>query len=442
MVAVAASLAGASPAFAERAMPADAFTRTVGVNTHVMFHNTPYKDLGATIEALQWLGVRHVRDGVEAPAPPRGTWYRGEQVRRYNAMARAGMRLTLIAGGPDREGDTLAARLGVVRRLSGVVAVEAPNEWDLNGGSDWATTLPRHQRDLYAGVKADAVLRRRGVRVYGPSFGRLENAAAVGDLSDAMDVGNLHAYSGGRMPEDAEPGRAPGEGLPERLRLARELSGSKPMVLTEVGFHNADRQPGRMPPSPEEVAAIYTVRMVLEHARLGIARTYIYELYDAFRDPLKVTAESNFGLFTHGGDPKPAATALRRLLRLTRDTKRSPRNAQLDVRVEGGGDQLRTLLIARSGGRYALALWRAKPIWDPDRKQDIPVAEETARVTLPTSFATVRARRPAELDDPAERWSDTSTIGVGVGAAPVVLELTPGKGGAGRPPMRLPRPFF
>lgn len=429
--AIACLLAGviASPAGAARALPADRFTNTVGVNTHMMFHDTPYKDLDATLAALQWLGVRQVRDGVSAPPAPRGTWYRREQQRRFVALSRAGVRLDLIVGGPDQDGDTLDARIGLIRGIPGVSSVEGPNEWDRNGGDGWAASLPDLQRRLDAAVDADPVLQVRGVQVVGPSFGTLENAAQVGDLSDAFDLGNLHSYSGGRQPEQAEVQGA--QALPDRLRLIRGLNGSRPTVITETGFHNADRS-NRMPATPEDVAAIYTLRTVLENARLGVRRTYLYELFDSYRDPIDVNAEAQFGLFDHDRQPKPAASALRALLRATRDGGSSPAGRTLPVKAKGA-DDLRVLVLAKSRGRFAVAIWRAVPLYDPDLRQELEVAEQQVTVALGRRFGTVRARRPAELDDPQERWADTDTVQLGVGGAPVVLELTPGPGGSGLP---------
>ncbi|MBJ7329120.1 MAG: hypothetical protein JHC95_04425 [Solirubrobacteraceae bacterium] len=420
---IAAGLTVGSASAAPLVRPADRFADTVGVNTHVMHHDTAYKDLDRTIQALQWLGVRHVRDGISAPAPPRGAWYRADQRRRFAALGKAGIRLNLITGGADVDGDTQRERLRLVRQLPWVTAVEGPNEWDINGGDDWAQTLPALQRSLYADTHDDPVLELRGVRVVGPSFGRLENGAVVGDLSDAMDVANLHAYTGGRQPEEAE---APGLlDLGESVRGARTVGARKPLMMTETGYHSAFGQPGRMPPTPDNVTAAYLTRMLLEHARVGLARTYLYELFDAFKDPLNISAEAHFGLFTLDYQPKPAASAIRSMLRIVRDARRSPTAAKLPVKLSGGDDSLRSLVLAKSRGNYVLALWRAVPLWDPSLRQEIPVPDEVIGVDLPRRFGTVRLRRPTGMDDPLEIWSDTDHIEVPVGGAPVLVQISP-----------------
>lgn len=407
------------------AMPADRFVDGVGVNVHVMYLDTTYERHDRTIGALRWLGVRHLRDGVRAPVPSSTAWWRAEQRKRFLALHHAGRRLTLIVGGPaDDSLGSLTDRLRVVRGLRGVVAVEGPNEWDLSGDRDWERSLPAMQRALYAAVKRDPVLRRRGVRVLGPSLGREGNYERLGDLSDAMDLGNIHAYTGARQPEAAE---VPGTFILAEggLDLVRRTTGRRPLVVTETGYHDAFAQVGRQPPTAHRPAAAYLLRTLLQNASLGIRRTFIYELLDQRRDPAGLDQEAGFGLFDHEFEPKPSARALRNLLRLLRDPGRSPAGAKLDVTIDGGDDALRSLLLAKSGGRFALVLWRAVPLWDPRRRSETLVATQPLTVRLARRFAVARAYRPVERATPTQVATNTSRVHVPVGGEPVVVELQP-----------------
>jgi hypothetical protein len=426
---VAAVMAAALPAGTAHAdmsaMPANAFVDGVGVNVHVMYLDTAYSQHERTIRALRWLGVRHVRDGVRSPVPGKTAWWRAEQRKRFLALNRTGRRLTLIAGGPATESlGSLTDRLRVVRGLRGVVAVEGPNEWDLSGDRDWARSLPEMQRALYAAVKRDPVLRRRGVRVLGPSLGREGNYAKLGDLSDTMDVGNIHAYTGARQPESAE---VPGAFILAEggLDLVRQTTGRRPLVVTETGYHDAFAQFGRQPPTAQRPAAAYQLRTLLQNASLGIRRTFVYELLDQRRDPAGLDQEANFGLFDHEFQPKPSARALRNLLRLLRDPGRSPADAKLDVTIEGDDDAVRSLLFAKSRGGYMLVLWRAVPLWDPWRRSETVVATQPLTVRLPRRFAVARAYRPVERATPTQVETNTARVDVPVGGDPVVIELQP-----------------
>lgn len=424
VAAVAATLSAGTARAETTAVPADRFVDGVGVNVHVMYLDTTYEDHPRTIRALRWLGVRHVRDAVRWPLPSSTAWWRAEQRKRLLALHDAGMRLTLIAGGPaDESLGSLTDRLRVVRGLRGVVAVEGPNEWDLSGDRDWARSLPAMQRALYAAVRRDPVLRRRGVRVLGPSLGREGNYAQLGDLSDAMDVGNIHAYTGARQPESAE---LPGAFILAEggLDLVRQTTGDRPLVVTETGYHDAFAQLGRQPPTAPAPAAAYQLRTLLQNTALGIRRTFVYELLDQRRDPAGLDQEANFGLFDHEFRPKPSAHALRNLVRLLRDTRRSPTAAKLDVTIEGGQD-VRSLLLAKSRGRYMLVLWRAVPLWDPWRRSETLVATQPLTVRLPRRFAVARAYRPVERAGPTQVATNTARVDVPVGGDPVVVELQP-----------------
>lgn len=437
---IGAALSAGTAGAATTAMPADGFADTVGVNVHVMYLDTAYQDHARTIGALRWLGVRHVRDQVRRPVPSNTAWWRAEQRKRFAALHRAGMRMTLIAGGPaDSSQGSLSDRLGVIRGLRGVVAVEGPNEWDLNGGDRWAQDLPAMQRALYAATKRDRVLRGRRVQVVGPSLGREGNYAVLGDLSAAMDLGNVHAYTGGRQPEEQElPGAfvlADGG-----LDVVRQTTGRRPLLVTETGYHDAFAQFGRQPPTGQGPAATYMVRTLLQHAALGVRRTFVYELLDQHADPAGLNQEANFGLFDHEFAPKPAATAVRNLLRLLRDRGDSPNGARLDVTLRGGDDTLRSLVLAKSGGAFAVALWRAVPVWDPWARTDLLVAPQTVTVELPRSFAVARAYRPVDGVTPVHVVTNTDRLDVPVGGGPVIVELSP-TASAPTKTRGAPRPF-
>ncbi len=424
--AIAAGMAtGGGTAAAAPAGPADACTDSVGVNVHVMYLDTAYENHGRTVGALRWLGVRHVRDQVRRPVPSSTAWWRAEQRRRLVALHRAGMRMTLIAGGPtDDSLGSLSDRLGIIRGLRGVVAVEGPNEWDLNGGANWVANLTAMQQALYAATKRDPVLSRRRVRVLGPSLGREGNYEALGDLSRAMDIGNIHAYTGARMPEEQElPGAfvlADGG-----LDLVRTTTGRRPLWVTETGYHDAFAQFGRQPPTAQSAAATYTARTLLQHAALGLQRTFIYELLDQHPDPAGLNQEANFGLFDHQFAPKPSAHAVRNLLRLMRDRGTSPTGAELDVTLSGADEGLRSLVLAKSDGRFVVALWRAVPVWEPWSRTELLVAPQTVGVEADQTFAVARAYRPVDGVSPVHVRTNTNRIDVPVGGGPVLVEFSP-----------------
>jgi len=52
------------PVQAQNAGSADKFVDSVGINVHLNYLDTPYANFPQVLQALQLLGVRHVRDGL------------------------------------------------------------------------------------------------------------------------------------------------------------------------------------------------------------------------------------------------------------------------------------------------------------------------------------------------------------------------------------------
>src|SRR5690242_14231963 len=102
--------------------PADAFSNSVGVNTHILNAQSPYGDWSRVLGALAVLGVRHVRDGVYGN--PSSTWLDGYFQSRVEQAAAQGIRFDFIMGVPGWDGGTVDQLASV---LSGPVrgAVEA-----------------------------------------------------------------------------------------------------------------------------------------------------------------------------------------------------------------------------------------------------------------------------------------------------------------------------
>ena len=72
-------------------------------------------------------------------------------------------------------------------------------------------------------------------------------------------------------------------------------------------------------PVPEDVAGVYTPRVLLDHYLRGEKRVYTYELVDEFDDPGLTDPEAHFGLLHRDFTPKPAFSAMKNLLGLLND---------------------------------------------------------------------------------------------------------------------------
>jgi hypothetical protein len=384
---------------ARPAVQAAAFRDTVGVNTHLYWMGSAYDDFPRVRQRILDLGVRHIRDG----ACPTCAWYEP----RVLDLGRAGVRTTLLLVDQRKP---VAPDLALARRLRpALAALEGANEPDQSGDPSWVANTRAHQRDLHAQAGADPAL--SGLPVLGPSLVHRASYAALGDLRGALDQGNIHPYAGGDVP---------GARIAEEGALARAVSGDRPAVVTEAGYHTALRTTSGHLPASEQAVAAYLPRMYLEHFRRGVPRTFAYQLADHApaddgRDP-----ELHFGLLRHDLSPKPAYTALRDLLRALGDGGAA---GSLRFRLDGP-DDLRHVLLRQADGDLALALWRDVSVWDRTARREREVAPADVAVTLGERVASARVTRPGAGGAGAATYDQPRSLALPIGAMPVVVELS------------------
>ena len=59
-----------------QAISASTLTNSIGVNTHIDFHNYGYQNLSTTAAAINYLGLKNLRDSANNPNDlgPTGSW--------------------------------------------------------------------------------------------------------------------------------------------------------------------------------------------------------------------------------------------------------------------------------------------------------------------------------------------------------------------------------
>ncbi|HEY1595646.1 MAG TPA: hypothetical protein VGF74_09645 [Thermoleophilaceae bacterium] len=381
---------------------ASAFTDSVGVNVHMSYFSTPYNDWQQVIAKLQELGVHHVRDAACVGCTA--------QRQRLLALAAGGIGVDFMMGSP---GGTTGSLPDLVSMIAGpmrsaVDAVEGPNEFDQSGDASWAADLRSYQQQLYSLMKSTPGV--AGVPVIGPSLVKASSFAALGDLSSAMDWGNIHPYAGGQLPA---------VNLSFNTGSEAAVAASERAVATEAGYHNALSATSGQPPVSEAAAGDYTPRLVLDMFQAGVPRTYIYELLDEKPDPGQTNAESEFGLLRNDFSEKPAFVNLAALMHLTAATG-SFDAAPLHVAVDGSPD-LQQLLLQTGPHSYALVLWRDVKVWDQAARAPIDVqpADEDVQLGPEVTHAEL-----SYLDDGGTTQTLPGTSAeVALSGMPVVLTL-------------------
>ena len=371
-----ASASSASTLPSVKAEPAAAFIDTIGVNTHLHYQGTVYdkryKDL--IKPKLLELGVKHVRDGAYTyEGAGRNTFF----YKRLRELGTAGINFNLItsletpyneATDYSKLGDVVAWSNGAVTSFEGI------NEPDLQGIRGWASLTRDAQKKLYAAVRGDPAL--KNVKVLGPS--PIWKTKDLGDLSRYMDYGNAHPYPGGKMPTGSEYGQS----TKATMKTVARNSGTKPVMFTETGYHNALKTDNDHAPTSEAAAAKYLPRMLLEHFNMGVPRTYLYELIDSRSKGRTTDPEASFGLLRSDGSEKPAFRAIESLTNLLADSDAPFSPDALNVALSGDTNDVHYTLLQKRDGTFYLALWLEKESWDRDARENVQVPSQNVTVKL------------------------------------------------------------
>lgn len=393
------------------ARSADDFVNSIGINLHLSYFQTAYGTGWATIikPKLLALGVRHVRDA--GAVVPDDRWM--ETVYgRMNELAAQGLRFNLLVRLPraNEDGTVPAFARLLHYALPAVESFEGLNEHDLSRRPDWVSEVRSCQQELYTAVKGDS--RTRDMPVYGPSMGRPGNASQVGDLSQWMDYGSIHPYPGGLIPLT---------NLADHETKVKILTGDRPLVATETGYHTAVAWTGEHPAVSEQAMGRYVPRLVLEYFAAGIIRTYLYEFID--EGTSHADREQAFGLLRANGGEKPAYASLRNLIQILKDPGPSFTTSRLDYSLTGDLTDLKTLVLQKRDGRFYLVVWQEAQSYDQSSKLEAVVADRSIGLQLATP-AQMRVFNPLTSPNPA-RVAQGTSLALAVPDSPLIVEIQP-----------------
>lgn len=303
---------------------ADAFVDSVGMNVRLHYDNTWYgTHFPDVLSRLKELGIRHVRD-LLVPNP--NPLY----VERHKELERNGIKGTFIVP-MDGDHDDLSAYEQL--ELEGF---EAPNEPNISGDPEW---VPKTLDVLEIGMD------------YAPSLTTWAAHDELGDVSALVEFGNIHNYLDGRHPGTLGWGDFGYGSLDYHFMLANKTTPGLPVVSTETGYAHRD--------VPEAIIARYLPRLLLEHFRRGIKRTYLYELADSVNPGL-------FGLLDGAGNKRLSYSSVHVLLHALADPGPAFTVKPLDYDIRQAPDDLRHMAFAKRDGSYVLALWLEQSSYDPN----------------------------------------------------------------------------
>jgi hypothetical protein len=415
---------------AAAAIRADAFVDSVGVNVHLSYTDTAYGKFSTVVApSLEYLGVRHVRSGLDGSR---------EIIDRQRTLAGSGIRLAGIV--PYRV-ESMPTLLQQIRGQADTLdAVEGPNETDeflefRYLGQRFPRGTTAFMRDFSTALEADPGLRDLPVLQttlafpQNPAGGGAGGSRArlLGDLSAYVDYGNSHNYFARGDPPGAVIAR-------DHLPYVTQITPGKPFVSTEGGYQTGDSDgyqggwnDGQSAPFDERVHARYMARYLLEMFRNGYSRSYIYELLDI--------DQPRFGLFRRNGSPKPAARGIHAMLSLLNDaswdatarrwTTPEFTPESLAYSFSTVPKSLHSMLMQKSTGVFWLVVWNEVRSWNP--KTGKPLARRALPVNLTIGQGVTRIRTfvPTETGSRPRATFTTNTVPLRVGDRPLIVEIDP-----------------
>jgi hypothetical protein len=365
------------------AITASDFTNSIGINTHIDFNAFGYENLSTVISAINYLGVKNLRDSSSSGS---GAWM---QVAQATGARFDDYIAETSVGGMQSE-------LGVIQQMAqaGILNyVEGGNEEDTaypaSLGNDLWTTAQFQQQVFALG-------RQFGLPVINMSFGAGWTAAndwhgnydKVGDLSAYADYANAHTYPNPGQTADSTIRQINGDAL-----LA---AGNRPVITSEMGWNAST--------TSQDAIARYIVQAALDGVKNGNSKTYFYALFN--------DQSGNFGVMNSDGSPTPAANSLHNLTSLLADSggaNFAPNALSFTLDGAQGGDN--TLLMQKSDGSDWLALWN---------ESDGP---HTVTLNLGAAASQILVFDPVTGTSAIAGADNSSSITLNVGNDPLLVEV-------------------
>ncbi|MGH1573397.1 DUF4214 domain-containing protein [Methylobacterium sp. P31] len=380
-----------------------------GVDTHIGYTDGQYLDIAADLTALQYLGLNHVRDGAPNPnSDVVGQVHLG-------VAADAGIKFTFVADDPDPLLVVQRIHAFVAAHPGSVVGIEGPNEvnnWPVSyAGLTGTAGAQAYQQALYNAVNADPLL--KDIPVLG--------FTDWPEHASASDWNNIHPYpKNGDQPYDTIAGNAFAQAA---------VDPGKPFAITEMGYHTsltADTAGGWEGVS-EATQAKLLLNALMDAAALGSQSTSIYELLDAYADPLGSNQEDHFGLFRLDGSAKPAADAVHNLTSILADAGGNAANFgsnALNYSTTGLPSSGHTYLTQKSDGSFQIIAWNEPDIWNETTDTPITAASTPVTVSLGQIFSTVQVFDPLQGAAAVQTLHNVSSVSLGLTDHPLIIQTS------------------
>lgn len=412
------------------ATPVSQFLDSLGANSAVSVRGENLQD---TIEATRFAGIRWFRLGYESDIPV-------SDLLELHRQTGARFSYGLQSGGTDIERLLQGAR--ALAEAGALIAIEGnnePNNWGViyqgeEGGRDLSwIPVAKLQRDLYAAVKSDPLLREYPVWAPTETGAETDNVGlqfltipeGAGCLmpdgtryADAANCHNYYTHPGWPGLHDnqtwiaADPtsacrvdGLYGNYGLTWRNHFQgypEEELVNLPRVTTETGVTIEGE-------ITEEIQGSLILSGYLAQFTRGWSHTAVYLL----RDRTDEAGNQSFGFFRPDYTPRLSAVYLHNLTTILADEGPVEEPASLDYSIDGQPETVHDLLLQRSDGTLVLIVWGER----------FTGGSDDVTVDLGEAFRSVTLYEPTVAIEPSATLANVSQVGLTLSHHPIVLEL-------------------
>jgi hypothetical protein len=364
-----------------QAAPTNEFLDSIGIVTTFPDRGQP---LDKTIEMVKFCGFRWVRGGIEGVTANGPT-----TVQTYLDLHKAtGVKFNwgLVSGGTDLkrliEGGRILAKADALLAFEGN---NEPNNWGITyqgeagGGKapSWIA-VAKLQRDLYAAVKSDPLLKKYPVWSISENGAQVDNVGlqflTIPEGADTLmpagtkyaDYANCHNYiyhPNSPKPEDNKAWNAADPGPECKIdglfgnygtTWGKKFKGysieelkALPRVTTESGMTIGGDV-------TEELHGLNLVNFYLAQFKRGWSYTSVYLL----RDRTDEGGNQGFGFFAPDYSPRKAAIYIHNLTTILADKgNTNPKAGKLDYSIPNMPNTVHDLLLRHSDGTFQLVIW-------------------------------------------------------------------------------------
>ena len=406
------------------ALKAVDFLNSLGVCTHVA---QGVDDSSKSAACLAFAGLRNLRDdGSLAHVPD---W--------ISIFKQSGVRTCLLTNHNVADTLTMAEQLKAAGALLAVEGPNEPNNWAVtyegqtSGFNTTSLPIAHFQRDLYRAVKADPVLAGTPVFQSSEAGGaEKDNAglqfltipggagALLPDGTRFADYANTHNYvcgHSGNLVDNVcwnatDPTlNADWDGLYGEYGLTwhgkfngytRDQLATLPRVCTETGWTTR----GKGSISEEQQGRVF-LNLYLDGFKRGWKYTFIYMLRD---DPV----QGYWGLFDTNYQPKVSGNYLHNMTTILADKGSPASPRKLAYSLPGAPATVHDLLLQKSDGTFALAVWDERA-----------AGADTVTVKIDGAPASVKVYDPTAGTAPIRTLARVNTLALTLSDHPVILTI-------------------